>query len=188
MSTPDSLFEQLSQQTHKLPPVDKWNPDQVGHSNMRIDTDGRWYYQDSEIQRPEMVRLFSTVLRRDGDRHYLVTPGERLEIDVDDAPFVAVDMEAKGDGQAQEIVFKTNVGDLVVADASHAIFIEGNPQAPRPYLRVRGGLNARISRAVYYRLVDMASQRDTAAERDAGEKIVGVWSGNEFFELGRYGA
>jgi uncharacterized protein len=180
MTDPDSLFEQLSNDRKKLPPVDKWNPSHVGHSNMRIDTDGRWYFHGSEIQRPEMVRLFSTILRRDGDRTWLVTPGERLEIDVDDAPFVAVDMEAKGSGEGQEIVFKTNVGDLVVADTEHPISVQGSADSPRPYVEVRRGLAARIARPVYYRLVALAE------ERAPGDKAVGVWSRNVFFELGRY--
>ncbi len=185
MTTPDSLFEQLStRQGKSLPPVDKWNPDNVGHSRMRIDADGRWYYQDSEIQRPEMVKLFSTVLRRDGDTYCLVTPAEKLEIEIEDAPFVAVDLETRGEGRAQEVVFATNVDDLIVADADHPITVEGEPDAPKPYLHVRAGLHALISRPLYYRMIEMAVERPEAASD--GARVVGIWSRENFFELGRY--
>jgi uncharacterized protein len=188
MSTPENLFEQLVAQQHKrLPPVEKWNPDRVGHSQMRIAADGRWFYQGSEIQRLEMVKLFSTVLRRDGDRFFLVTPAERLEIDVDDAPFVAVDMEAKGAGSAQEIAFRTNVDDVIVADAEHPISVRSDEQGTRPYVHVRRGLDARISRPVYYRLAELIGH-PPAGGGVADEGIAGVWSGGRFFELGRLDA
>jgi uncharacterized protein len=189
MSTPESLFEQLvAQQQHKrLPPVEKWHPDRVGHSQMRIAADGRWFYQGSEIHRVEMVKLFSTVLRRDGDVFFLVTPAERLEIDVDDAPFVAVDMEAKGEGPAQEIAFRTNVDDVIVADAEHPITVKSHSEGMRPYVHVRRGLDARISRPVYYRLAELIGHPPKGGGA-ADKSIAGVWSCRSFFELGRLDA
>lgn len=148
---------------------------------MRIDADGRWYYCGSEIRRPAMVRLFSTVLRRDPDGFVLVTPAEKLEIDVEDAPFVAVDVEARGAGEAQELAFATNVGDIVIASEQHALRVRGVPDSPRPYLEVRQGLDALVARSVYYRLVDLAVER-----RDQDATVVGVWSSGTFFPIGRY--
>src|SRR5512139_2074648 len=104
---------------------------------MRIAADGRWFHQGSEIRRPEMVRLFATILRRDGAQHYLVTPVERLSIDVDDAPFLAVDVEASGEGKTQRLVFRTNVDDYVEADAEHPIAMRGRSPDARPYVLVR---------------------------------------------------
>jgi uncharacterized protein len=184
-TTPDSLFQQLTdQQTRQLPPVEKWDPERVGHSDMRIDADGRWFYQGSEIQRPEMVRLFSTILRRDDDKFFLVTPAERLEIEVEDAPFVAVDMESRGEGRERTIVFRTNVDEVIAAGEEHPITVAGSAESPRPYLHIRRGLNARIGRSVYYRLIQIADHRDAAD----GEQVVGLWSNGAYFELGRYGA
>lgn len=142
---------------------------------MRIGRDGRWYYLNSEIRRPEMVRLFSTILRRDDDGTHLVTPVEKLSIDVEDAPFIAIDMEARGDGSDQSLVFLTNVGDLVLADAGHPIQLRGTDPEVRPYVLVREALDALISRPVFYRLVDIAVPGPRGRS--------GVWSGGAFFPL-----
>jgi hypothetical protein len=177
MSVPDSLFARLDAQRSAgrgLPPVERWAPARTGPSRMRIDVDGRWFHEGSEIRRAGMVRLFSTILRRDPDGHVLVTPAERLYIDVDDAPFVAVDFEARGAGAAQDIAFLTNVGDLVMVDAEHPIRVEGGPRGPRPYVLVRRGLEARIARSVFYRLVELTEQQGGKA---------GVRSRGEFFAL-----
>ncbi len=180
-ATPDSLFEMLSRETRKLPPVDKWNPEHVGDSQMRIASDGSWTYQGSEIRRPEMVKLFSTILRREDDRYFLVTPVEKLEIDVEDAPFIATDLETRGGGETQEVLFITNVQDLVLADADHPLRVENPDTEPKPYLHVRNGLEALISRPLYYRLIELGVEQD----RD-GRKVLGIWSAGEFFELGSY--
>jgi hypothetical protein len=157
MSDPESIFERLAARAaHTLPPVDRWHPANTGESHMRILPDGRWLHQGAEIRRPEMVRLFSTILRRDPDGFVLVTPVECLSIDVDDAPFVAQDVERRGSGDGQEIAFSTNVGDIVVADAEHPIEIRRRGGAPRPYVHVRAGLDALIARAAFYRLVEYA--------------------------------
>jgi len=176
MTDPDSLFARLAGASGaKLPPVSHWHPERSGSSGMRIDRNGRWYYLNSEIQRPEMVRLFSTILRRDADGTHLVTPVEKLTIDVEDAPFIAVDMEARGDGSNQSLVFLTNVDDLVVANAAHPIRLRGAAPEARPYVLVRAALDALISRHVFYRLADIA------VPGPAGR--AGVWSGGAFFPL-----
>ena len=146
---------------------------------MRIAADGTWFYRGSKIQRPEMVRLFSTVLRRDDDRFVLVTPVERLSIDVDDAPFVAVDVEACGTGREQRLAFLTNVGDVVEASAERPIRLRGEAMSPRPYVLVRDRLEALIARAAYYRLAELACLGPTGS--------IGVWSGGVFFPLDRAG-
>ena len=142
---------------------------------MRIAPDGCWYYRDSEIRRPEMVRLFSTILRRDADGIYLVTPAEKLSIEVEDAPFVAVDMESRGSGSDRRLAFQTNVGDVVGADAEHPLMVRTTHAGMHPYIEVRAGLDALIARSVYYRLAELA-------ERDARNRW-GIWSSGEFFLL-----
>jgi hypothetical protein len=174
MTDPQSLFVRLAQGGDSLPPVAAWHPTRHGVSNMRIAADGRWYYRGSEIRRPEMVRLFSTILRHDPDGIYLVTPAEKLSIEVDDAPFVAVDMESRGAGRTRQIVFLTNVGDVVAADATHPIALRSTADGMHPYITVRASLHALIARSVYYRLAELVETR-------AGRW--GVWSGGEFFAL-----
>ncbi|MFN8723463.1 MAG: DUF1285 domain-containing protein [Rhodospirillales bacterium] len=148
---------------------------------IRILTDGTWTYHGSPIRRPELVRLFATVLRRDeaGD-HWLITPAERGRIVVDDAPFVAVAAERHGTGPDQTVVFRTNLDETVAADADHPVLVrgDGGTGAPRPYIVVRDGLEARIGRPVFYDLVEWA---EVAADGSG----IGVWSGGTFFPLGR---
>ena len=166
-------------EARKLPPVDQWNPTHCGDSEMRIARDGTWFHQGTPIGRESMVRLFSTVLRREEDGGYvLVTPVEKLAIEVEDAPFMAVEVKNQGDGDRRTLAFRLNTGDLVTADADHAIVIRGTADAPRPYLHVRGGLDALIARAVYYELVNLAIADD--AER----AVPGLWSGGQYFSLG----
>jgi hypothetical protein len=176
MADPESLFERLTAAAGaKLPPVSLWHPQRSGSSGMRIGRDGRWYYLNSEIRRPEMVRLFSTILRRDDDGTHLVTPAEKLAIEIEDAPFVAVDMEARGGGADQALVFLTNVGDLVVADAAHPIQLRGSNRDARPYVLVRAALDALISRPVFYRLAEIAVPGPMGR--------MGLWSSGAFFPL-----
>jgi hypothetical protein len=163
----------------RLPPVERWNPPHCGPIPMRIARDGTWHYMGTPIARPAMVRLFSTILRREPDgSHVLVTPVERVGIEVDDAPFVAVQMDVAGEGEGQTLTFLTSVGDSVTADAGHPIRVEEDRETgePSPYVRVRGGLEALIARPVYYELADLAVER-------GGD--LGVWSGGTFFPLGR---
>jgi hypothetical protein len=161
-----------------LPPVEKWNPALCGDIDMRIARDGTWFHQGTPIGRKELVRLFSTILRRDGDDYVLVTPAEKMRIVVEDAPFMAVLLDVAGLGLGQTLTFTTNVGDQAVAGRGNPIRVETDPVslAPSPYVHVRRGLEARISRAVFYQLADLAV---------AGEGgMVGVWSDGVFFPIG----
>ncbi|MGQ0741358.1 MAG: DUF1285 domain-containing protein [Alphaproteobacteria bacterium] len=164
----------------RLPPVESWNPSRCGEIDIRIGRDGTWFHRGRTIARPEIVRLFSTVLRREGDEFYLVTPAEKLRIRVDDAPFVAVLIEAEGSGRSQRLTFTTNVGDTVTADAAHPVRVETAAQTnePAPYILVRARLEARIARAVFYRLAELAVE---APDHPA---MLGVWSAGVFFVLG----
>ena len=156
----------------RLPPVDKWHPTHCGDSEMRIARDGTWFHQGSPIGRPEMVRLFSTILRREADGSFvLVTPVEKLDIAVEDAPFVAVEMKAEGEGDAAMLGFRLNTGDLVTAGPDHPLRFAGGADGPRPYLLVRGGLEALVARPVFYDL----------AERALAEHPPAVWSGGARF-------
>lgn len=156
---------------------------QDDHCGIRIGADGTWYYQGSPITRSRLVKLFSTVLRREGDGYFLVTPVERGRIDVDDAPFVAVALRREGEGASQRLVFRTNVDDEVTADAGHPIRVAPDTgDGPRPYVMVRDGLEALIARAVYYDLVELGEER---VEGDTTR--LGVWSGGQFFVLGETG-
>lgn len=149
---------------------------------MRIARDGSWHYMGSPIPRPAMVKLFSSILRREPDGSYvLVTPVEKCRIRVDDAPFVAVEMAETGEGDARMIAFRTNVDDVVPLDDEHPLRVEIDAKTgqPSPYIRVRGGLEALIARSVFYQLVDMAVER----ERD-GRRLLGVRSSGQFFPLG----
>lgn len=140
-----------------LPPVHLWTPPFCGDLDMRIARDGTWFYLGTPIGRPELVRLFSTILRKDGDDYFLVTPVEKVGITVDDAPFVAVDFEVSGDGPDQVLTFLTNVGDRAVAGPDHPIRVIRDPETdePAPYVRVRADLEALIDRKSFYRLVDI---------------------------------
>lgn len=160
----------------KLPPVEQWNPTHCGASDMRIARDGTWFHQDSPIGREAMVRLFSTILRREPDGSFvLVTPVEKLDIDVVDAPFVAVEMKAEGSGRDTRLAFRLNTGDLVTAGPEHCLRFTAGEDGPRPYLHVRSGLEALVARPVYYELAELAMSEG------GGEP--GVWSDGAFFPL-----
>jgi len=162
-------------------PVQSWNPPFLGDIDMRIAADGTWYYMGSPIQRDRMVRLFSTILRREEDgRFCLVTPVEKFGIVVDDAPFVAVELSVDGKGEDQVLEFGTNVGDRVTAGRDHPLrFARGDSAGEtRPYVLVRDRLEALIGRSVFYELVDLGTTRT-----GEGEDMFGVWSGGEFFAM-----
>jgi hypothetical protein len=162
----------------KIPPVEKWHPAHCGDIDIRIARDGTWFHQGTPIGRRELVRLFSTILRKDPDGYVLVTPGEKMRIRVEDTPFLAVLMRAEGGGHEQRLIFTTNVGDETVANTSNPIRVETNRETdePAPYIHVRGGMEARISRNVFYQLADMAVPGDNG--------VLGVWSEGVFFALG----
>jgi hypothetical protein len=163
-------------QERRLPPVESWNPDHCGDSEMRIARDGTWFHQGSPIGRAAMVRLFSTILRREPDGSYvLVTPGEKLSIEVEDAPFVAVELKTEGQGRDRRLAFRLNTDELVVADADHPLRFVTTAEGPHPYLAVRKGLNALIARTVYYEMANLAL--DESADQP------GLWSEGAFFPL-----
>lgn len=160
----------------KLPPVEKWNPSHCGTSGMRIAADGTWFHEGSPIGREAMVRLFSTILRREPDGGFvLVTPAEKLDIEVEDAPFLAVELKSEGEGRDRTLAFRLNIGALIVAGPEHPLRFEPRDDGPHPYLQVRPGLDARIVRSVYYELVELA-----LAE---GGNAPGLWSRGAFFPL-----
>ena len=163
-----------------LPPVHLWNPEFCGDLDMRIARDGTWFYLGTPIGRKELVRLFSTILRRDGDDYFLVTPVEKVGITVEDAPFVAVDFERDGEGQDQVLTFETNVGDVVVAGPDNPIRVARDAETgePSPYILVRRNLEALIDRKSFYRLVEIGSHED----RD-GTRWFGLWSSGQFFAV-----
>jgi len=160
----------------RLPPVDQWNPERCGHSGMRIARNGTWYHEGRPIQRPAMVRLFSTILRREPDgRHVLVTPAEKLDIDVESTAFRAIEMQSEGEGPARRIAFRLDSGDVVIADADHPLRLLETEHGPSPRLLVRHGLEAELVRSVFYELAEIA-----IAE---GQELTGVWSEGAFFAL-----
>lgn len=158
------------------PPVHLWNPPHCGDIDMEIRRDGTWFYQGTPIRREEMVRLFASILRRDPEGFVLVTPVEKVGIRVQDAPFVAVDFEVEGTGDAQAITFTTSLGDRATAGPDHPIRVTLDPVTgePAPYVLVRRGLEARIDRKSFYRLVEIGTNRDG---------WFGVWSGAMFFPV-----
>ncbi len=156
----------------KLPPVDSWNPEHTGDSEMRIAADGRWFHQNGEIKRAAMVRAFSSLLRREGESYWLVTPEEKLSIQVEDAPFIAVELRSEGTGKDRQLALRLNTDDLVIVDADHIIEMRGDV----PYLHVRGGLWAKMTRPVYYELAELALTENPDAP--------GLWSYAAFFALG----
>lgn len=180
---PEIFAQNAIKQTEKvkgkkgLPPVDLWNPDFCGDIDMHIKRDGSWDHMGTPISRPAMVKLFSTILRHDEDgKFYLVTPVEKVGIRVDDAPFIAVEMNAEGKGETQILHFRTNMDDEFILSQDHPLRIAFNDKGePSPYILVRGRLEALISRPVYYQLADMLCEKD-------GQ--YGLWSAGTFFPFG----
>jgi hypothetical protein len=161
----------------KARPVERWNPPDCGKIDMRIAADGTWHYRGSPISREALVRLFASILRREPDgRHVLVTPVEKVGILVDDAPFLAVEMTEEGAGTGRTLTFRTNVGDIAAAGPEHPLRFEteAGTQGLKPYLLVRGGLEALVTRNLAQELIGMADEKDGAA---------GIWSGGAFFSF-----
>jgi hypothetical protein len=161
-------------------PVHLWNPEHCGAIDIVIKGDGAWFYQGTPIRRARLARLFSTILKREGDDYFLVTPVEKLRIDVEDAPFTAVRMRAEGRAREQRLTFATNLGDEIAAGPEHAIVFrhQGENKPRAPYIHVRAGLEARIVRAVFYDLVELGETREVD-----GEPMFGVWSNGAFFSF-----
>lgn len=165
----------------KLPPVEQWNPSREADSFMRIDSEGRWYHRGGLINRPAMVRLFSRVLRREPDGRYaLVTPFEKQWITVEDAPLLAVEVTSNGNDKDRQLAFRLNTDDVVLCGAGHPLMVRGSGDAPRPYLALWRGLEARVARSVYYDLVELALSE--AGDADPPEAL-GLWSGGAWFSL-----
>lgn len=164
----------IGERTH--PPVDRWNPDHCGQSDMRIAADGTWYHMGSPITRPAMVRLFSTVLRREPDgSHVLVTPVEKLAIEVEVTAFRATAMTGEGERDQRTIAFELDSGDAVILGPDHPLTLLDDAHGPSPRLAVRHGLEALIARPLYYELAEIA-----LAE---GNDPPGIWSDGTFFPL-----
>jgi hypothetical protein len=160
-------------------PVESWNPPYCGDIGLKIHTDGSWWYRGSPIQRRELVKLFAGVLRKDADgRTYLVTPAEKVDVEVEDAPFLAVEMEVQGEGEAQQLTFRTNVDDVVACGAEHPLRFSahGADGGLRPYVLVRGRLEALLTRALVHDLVAIAVEH-------RGHGPLGLWSGGQFFPI-----
>ena len=162
-----------------LPAVHLWNPPFCGDLDMRIASDGTWFYLGTPIGRPALIRLFSTILKRENGKHFLVTPVEKVGIRVDDAPFLAVEMRKEGDGHDLLLRFRTNVDDWVVCDRVHRLRFEAAADGGlMPYLHVRADLWAKVTRALYYDLVDMGEERVVD-----GRPMFGVASSGAFFAM-----
>ncbi len=176
---PASMGEVVAAARRGPPPVHLWNPPFCGDIDMRIARDGTWFYQGTPIGRPALVRLFSQILRREGDDYFLVTPVEKVGIKVDDAPFLAVDFTVTGDGTQQELRFTTKTEDDVVANAQNPIRVVRNASGqPAPYVHIRERMEALIDRKSFYRLVDVA-----VIAPHLGADWLGVYSGGAFFAM-----
>lgn len=176
-----NLIEQvealLKTDGNSRPPVHLWNPPLSGDIDIRIARNGDWYHEGTRFERHALVKLFASILKREGDAYFLVTPVEKWRIRVEDAPFMAIDCEVLGEGREQQLVFITNVDDRVHCNAEHPLRVVNDPQTgePSPYVMVRDGLEARVGRSVFYRLADLAA--------DAGGGIPHIYSGGVTFAL-----
>jgi hypothetical protein len=162
------------------PPVHLWNPPFCGDLDMRIATDGTWHYLKTPIGRPALVKLFASVLKREGDKYFLVTPVEKCGITVDDAPFLAVEMKIETGSNGRLLSFRTNVDDWVACGPEHRLRFEPEPNTGglKPYLHVRHELWAKVTRALFYDLVELGEEREVG-----GERMFGIVSDGEFFVM-----
>jgi hypothetical protein len=176
----DAITQAVRKTGDGIPPVHLWNPPYCGEIDMRIAGDGTWFYQKTPIGRPALVKLFASVLKREDDRYYLVTPVEKCGIVVDDAPFMAVDVQAEALPSGPVLKFRTNVGDEVVCGPDHGLRFERQETSGgyKPYLHVRRGLWAKATRPVYYDLVALGEQHEV-------DRVMwfGVRSQGEFFKI-----
>ena len=162
----------------KLPPVHEWEPENCGEMDMVIKADGTWWHEGSRITRPKLVNLFQTILRKDGEDYFLVTPVEKIQITVERAPFVATRVDAEGEGRGQSLFFTINNGDTVEAGEKRPVRVETDPDTgePAPFVLVRDRLEASINRPAFYEMVELAEEKDG---------VLGVWSQGVWFELGK---
>ena len=179
----EALTASLPREKGGPPPIERWNPPFCGDIEMRIAADGTWLYQKTPIGRPPLVRLFASVLKREGDKYFLVTPVEKVGIAVDDVPFLAVEMRTSQSQGSQVLEFRTNVDDWVAAGPGHALRFELQANGGlKPYVHVRRELWAKVTRALYYDLVALGEEREVE-----GKAMFGVASGNEFFAMAEAG-
>ena len=178
----DALAEQVETAQKKsvsAPPVHLWNPDLSGDIDIRIARDGSWYHEGTRFERQALVKLFASILKKEGDEYFLVTPVEKWRLQVEDAPFVATLLDVEGAGQEQCLALTTQVEDRVDLDAAHPLRVSFNDQGePSPYVMIRRGMEALISRNVYYQLVELAVEHEYQ-----DRQRVGVWSAGQFFPL-----
>ena len=162
----------------------RWKPEHCGEIDIRIAADGTWFHNGSPIRRPKLVKLFASILRKEPDGStVLVTPVEKVRIAVEDAHFAAIEMAVEGEGEGRRIAFRTNVDDLVSVDAEHPLRFEDGAGGLKPYIRVRGGLTALVSRALTYDLIELAEERSLD-----GETWLGLWAGGAFHRIAPAGA
>ena len=177
----DEQLQRLASTAQRLAYNTNWNPAYCGESQMRIARDGRWYHQGGLIKRPALVQLFSRLLRREGERYFLVTPVEKLSIAVDDAPFVSFNIDVHGQGSEQAIYVTTNLGDTVLVSPEHPLWVEVDPhtQEPSPYVSIGDNLTVLLRRNDFYQLADYAQERVVD-----GQLVLGVISQGDFYTLG----
>jgi uncharacterized protein len=175
----EGLTASLPREKRGLPPVERWNPPFCGDIDMKIAADGTWFYQKTPIGRPALVKLFSGILKREGDKYFLVTPVEKVGLIVVDAPFLAVELKVE-EAEQRILAFRTNVDDWVEAGPGHALRFEPQPTTGglKPYLHVRRELWAKVTRALFYDLVALGEEREVA-----GKQMFGVASKGEFFPM-----
>jgi hypothetical protein len=176
----EGIVAALPRENRGLPPVERWNPPFCGDIDMRIAADGTWLYQKTPIGRPALVKLFASVLKREGDKYFLVTPVEKVGIIVEDVPFLAVELKVEHDVRGQVLNFRTNVEDWVVAGPGHGLRFEQQAVngGLKPYLYVRRDLWAKVTRALFYDLVELGEERAVS-----GKTMFGVSSAGEFFAM-----
>jgi len=175
----DAITASLPREKGGLPPVERWDPPFCGDIDMKIDADGTWFYQKTPIGRRALVKLFSGILKREGDKYFLVTPVEKVGLIVVDAPFLAVELKVEHTDQ-QKLAFRTNVDDWMTAGPGHALKFIPEPATGglKPYLHVRRDLWAKVTRALFYDLVELGEEREVG-----GKRMFGVASGGEFFAM-----
>jgi hypothetical protein len=176
----ESLTAGLPRKNKGPPPVERWNPPFCGDIDMKIAADGTWFYQKTPIGRPSLVKLFASILKREGEKYFLVTPVEKVGLVVEDVPFLAVELKVERDSHGQVLVFRTNVDDWITAGPDHGLRFEPQPGngGLKPYLHVRRELWAKVTRALFYDLVSLGEERDIG-----GTAMFGVVSQGEFFAM-----
>ena len=175
----EGIVAALPREKRGPPPVEKWNPPFCGDIDMKIAADGTWFYQKTPIGRPALVKLFASVLKREGDKYFLVTPVEKVGLIVVEAPFLAVELKVEDDARGKVLSFRTNVDDWVEAGPGHALRFEPEPEGGlKPFLHVRRELWAKVTRPLFYDLVELGEERDLD-----GKAMFGVVSAGEFFAM-----